>query len=108
DVGNSRIKWGRCTSHAVAEVVALPPDDPVAWCQQLERWQSDSSMTWAVSGVHPGRSSRLVDWLQQRGHRLCVLERAGQLPLRVSLEHPDRVGMDRLLNAVAASSRRGR
>ena len=39
DVGNSRIKWGRCLRGAVAESVSLPADDSSAWERQLERWR---------------------------------------------------------------------
>ena len=35
DVGNSRIKWGRCARGAVAEVVVLPPDTPDVWQRHL-------------------------------------------------------------------------
>ena len=35
-----------------------------------------------------------------------VLQYAGELPLRVELEKPDHVGIDRLLDAVAVNSRR--
>ena len=36
DVGNSRIKWGRCRGGRIGEAVSLPPDDPQAWHDQLE------------------------------------------------------------------------
>jgi type III pantothenate kinase len=102
DVGNSRIKWGRCAGGAVAEAVALPPDAPDVWQRQLESWGLDAGSCWAVAGVHPQRRDALVNWLEWQGGRVWVASDPRQLPLEVRLEHPERVGIDRLLNAVAA------
>src|SRR5207244_9869901 len=48
---------------------------------------------------------RLADWLRQRGEQVQVLSSAQQVPLPVRVERPESVGIDRLLNAVAASRR---
>jgi type III pantothenate kinase len=106
DVGNTRVKWGRCLEGALADRASLPPDDPAAWQQQLAAWHLDGPLVWAVSGVHPARRDRLADWLRQRGDTVRVLALPEHLPLRVEVEQPERVGIDRLLNAVAANSRR--
>ncbi len=102
DVGNSRIKWGHCIQGSVATVVALPPNAPEVWQQQLDAWGLTSTSVWAVASVHPQRADALIRWLEGRTNRIWVASRACQLPLHVSLQHPDRVGIDRLLNAVAA------
>jgi type III pantothenate kinase len=106
DVGNTRIKWGRCDHDKVAELVSLAADDEVAWERQLQVWHWPGPRRCVVAGVHPRRCRRLGDWLHGRGERTVLLERAAQIPLQVRLEHPDRVGIDRLLNAVAANTRR--
>jgi type III pantothenate kinase len=103
DVGNTRIKWGRCAAAGVTEVVSLPPADPAAWRTQLDAWRSAGPWQWVVSGVHPPRRDQLAAWLRQQGEAVHVLEWARQLPLSVALEQPDHVGIDRLLNAVAAN-----
>jgi type III pantothenate kinase len=103
DVGNSRIKWGRCQSGPVADSVSLPPDDPQAWQRQMELWNIAGPAAWAVAGVHPSRRDRLVEWLRERGHHIQVLNSWQQLPLRILIQRPEYVGIDRLLNAVAAS-----
>ncbi len=105
DVGNTRIKWGRCAENAVVESASLPPDDPVSWSGQLERWNLAGQLTWAISGVNPQRRDRLVEWVRPRGGKILLLNHMKQLPLEIAVEQPDRVGMDRLLNAVAAGSR---
>lgn len=105
DIGNSRIKWGRCTSDAVVEAVSLPPDEPEGWTSQLERWRLWGPRAWVVASVQPERCARFVEWLRARGDTVLLLDSARQIPLRVALEVPDQVGLDRLLNAVAAVRR---
>jgi type III pantothenate kinase len=82
----------------------LPPDDPSAWQRQLEAWKLAGRLAWAISSVHPARSERLKAWAQDRGDAVWVVDTWQSLPLTIALEHPGRVGMDRLLNAVAARS----
>jgi type III pantothenate kinase len=104
DVGNTRIKWGRCVNGAVVESVSLPPDLESVWQEQREWWRLPTSLTWALSSVHPQRCNDLADWLRRKGETVWLLERWQQLPLEVAVEYPERVGLDRLLNAVAAKS----
>jgi type III pantothenate kinase len=105
DVGNTRVKWGRCGVDSVQAAASLPPDDPAAWQEQLAAWGVPAPAAWVVSGVHPQRRDRLAAWLGQRGDTVRLVT-AAQLPLRVALEQPDRVGIDRLLDAVAVNARR--
>jgi type III pantothenate kinase len=106
DVGNTRLKWGRCGPGGVVETASLPPDGPAAWQEQLDRWGMDQPATWALTGVHPPRLQQLEDWLRRRGDTVCVIDDPGLLPLRVLVDRPDHVGIDRLLDAVAVNSRR--
>ncbi|MBI1918918.1 MAG: type III pantothenate kinase, partial [Planctomycetes bacterium] len=48
---------------------------------------------------------RLRDWLLAQGYGVVLLERAEQLPLVTRVVAPHRVGIDRLLDAVAAKRR---
>src|SRR4051794_29342931 len=106
DVGNTRLKWGLCDDTAIMKNVSLPPDDPSAWQKQIAAWQLTLPLEWAVGGVHPDRRDRFVQWCQQRGDTVSVLTSPEQLPLHVAVKHPAKVGMDRLLNAVAVNTRR--
>ncbi|MHB1423602.1 MAG: type III pantothenate kinase [Gemmataceae bacterium] len=106
DVGNSRIKWGLCGPDAVRELCSLPSDDPTAWEKQRLQWGLGRECQWVVTGVHPARCARLADWLRQCGQQVLMLDDPGKLPLRVLVARPDHVGIDRLLDAVAANSRR--
>ncbi|HEY7328977.1 MAG TPA: type III pantothenate kinase [Gemmataceae bacterium] len=105
DVGNTRIKWGLCGEGAVLTTCSLPHGDPAAWERQMEQW-ADARGQWVVSGVHPQRRDQLIEWLRQRGQRVRLLDDPKDLPLRVLVARPDHVGVDRLLDAVAANHRR--
>ena len=105
DVGNTRIKWGRCADGRVVETAALPPNDTDAWQQQVDRWAA-RAFAWVVSGVHPGHRDTLAAWLRPHAAEVRVLDSYRQLPLNVRLDEPDKAGIDRLLNAVAANTRR--
>ena len=59
DVGNTRIKWGLCTSSAVRAIQALSPDDTGAWQSQVEAWQLRAGSVWVLTSVHPARCERL-------------------------------------------------
>jgi type III pantothenate kinase len=106
DVGNSRIKWGRCSPDAVVETVSLPPDDPAAWQQQCERWGLASPSQWVLAAVQPARFAQLAEWLRQQGEQIRVISDPRELPLRTLLAEPEKAGIDRLLDAVAANRRR--
>jgi type III pantothenate kinase len=106
DVGNSRIKWGRCSAAGVIDAVSLAADDPPAWRAQLQKWQLLPRASWAVSGVNPARRDALIRWLEDEKQAVHRIDSCKQLPLVVAVEQPERVGIDRLLNAVAANARR--
>jgi type III pantothenate kinase len=115
DVGNSRIKWGVCAHIRGAPAVirrTYLKDEPKDWERQLARWKEQfplwkkaDSLRWALAGVHPQRCDRLREWLVSRGDRVVTLDRFDRLPLTVDVDEPERVGMDRLLNAVAAATK---
>jgi type III pantothenate kinase len=113
DVGNSRIKWGLCAEGRVQATCSLPADDAKAWERQRTLWtaargshRTTERNSWVVASVQPQRCQKLVEWLRQGGQRVYVLDDANHLPLRVLVERPDYVGVDRLLDAVAVNSRR--
>jgi type III pantothenate kinase len=106
DVGNTAIKWGRCAGGRVAEACSLPPESPDAWREQAGKWPLPSPAAWVVTGVHPQRRNTFADYARRRGDTVVVLTAAASLPMCVRLEKPDHAGIDRLLDAVAANSRR--
>ncbi len=105
DVGNTRMKWGLCRAGAVRESASLPLDDPSAWAAQASAWGVDSASAWALAGVRPQELGRLEAWVKGRGGAVAVFRHNAELPLAVRVDHPERVGVDRLLNAVAVRAR---
>ncbi|HYV37913.1 MAG TPA: type III pantothenate kinase [Gemmataceae bacterium] len=106
DVGNSRIKWGLCDDAAVSAVASLPPYDESAWREQIKKWRLKTPLSWWICGVHHERRDAFADWLRQRGDAVRLLSAPAELPLQIAVDHPTKVGIDRLLNAVAVNSRR--
>jgi type III pantothenate kinase len=106
DVGNTRIKWGRCAGGRVIDTAGMPYDALQIWQEQADRWAVPPMCPWLVSGVHPTRRDALVGWLRNRHASVRTLDSYRQLPLEVSVAEPEKVGIDRLLNGVAANTRR--
>ncbi len=127
DIGNARIKLGAFrTATDVGEGLPVPvatlpllgaplSGAPLAGdCVELEHiepWLAkmfsstpSDGCRWWIGSVNRASASRLVDWL--RTHRpddSITLLAAGDLPLEVRLSRPDMVGVDRLIDAVAAN-----
>lgn len=111
DIGNSRMKLGlfaREWADGLPEpdhTLHLTGDD--ANLDQLERdllKRTRGAVSWWIGSVNRPLSSRLTDWLHvHRPEDRVTLLASGDLPLRVALERPDMVGIDRLVDAVAAN-----
>ncbi|MBX9583442.1 MAG: type III pantothenate kinase [Gemmataceae bacterium] len=101
DIGNSRIKWGWGQPLRMA---SLPPDDEAAWDRQLAELGTSGPLAWAVAGVHPARLDRFAAWATARGDHVRVITHA-DIPLTIDVDEPAKVGIDRLLGAVAARHR---
>lgn len=107
DVGNTRIKLGLFSGRADASfpqperTLALAPGDEL---DRLAQWlPRGARLPWLVASVNRPACARLCDWLAAHGHSdVRTLTRA-DLPLRVAVPQPDRVGIDRLATAAAAN-----
>ncbi len=106
DVGNTRVKWGRCEAGQIVANSSLPPDSPELWQQQMDCWRLPARSSWVLTGVHPARRDSLHDWLVDKGEHVTVLAQGASLPIVIDLAKPERVGIDRLLDGVAALSDR--
>lgn len=103
DIGNSRMKWGLVLDGRIAQCVVLSHGDPASWERHiLTPFPEPGPLRWAVAGVHPENMARFVEWAERRGDTIAVIADFARLPLRVAVDEPARVGIDRLLNAVAA------
>src|SRR5436190_1448554 len=101
DVGNTRIKWGLCGPASIERAAALP-DDTDAWRRQLDEWRVSGPQEWTIAGVHPERRDRLAAWLREQKHSVNVIDHYSKLELKVDVDAPEKVGIDRLLGVLAA------
>jgi len=107
DVGNSRVKLGLFSSESGKSfpqpdrTLALGPD----WTtEQIREWLGPvpAGVRWLISSVHRAAGARIVEGARAGGGDARLLSR-GDLHLKILAEHPETVGMDRLVNAVAAN-----
>jgi type III pantothenate kinase len=120
DVGNSRIKLGRFDREPISQSVPVPAATMelslahptgefdttrlAAWCR--DHLAGDA--TWWVSSVHRRATERLIAAVttlaSELGREMPIRSITHQqIPLAIEVDAPDRVGMDRLLAAVAAN-----
>ena len=102
DIGNTRVKWGRCGAGKIDEAVSLPVDE-TAWRDQASRWGAVDE--WIIGGVQPAVRERFVAWLRSQNAMVVVLDSHRRLPIEVDVDAPERVGLDRLFNAIAVAAR---
>ena len=102
DIGNSRMKWGWCQD---GNIVCFE-----AFAEDVTMWEraagNRENLAWAVASVNPKLCERFLTWANHRGDRVKCIQNDANLPIRLELEAPESVGIDRLLGAVAANVRR--
>ena len=111
DIGNARMKFGffkACDTVGPPEPVgALQVSDSEQNLDDVARWLANlcqGQVAWWIGSVNRPATTRLVEWLgEARPEDRVTLLASGDLPLEVGLERPDMVGIDRLLDAVAAN-----
>jgi len=110
DVGNSRIKFGTFDQHVAEAALAEPASVLEVAASQfepahLDQWLAKAGVDsdWWIASVNRSPTERLIEWLRACGVQRQHLLRHTDLPLSVQLPAPERVGIDRLLGAVAAN-----
>ena len=102
DIGNSRMKWGRCAGGAVAEMVSLPLGEPAQWTEQATAWPLKRPVQWMVASVNPAADARFEEWATDRGDLVRHLDVHRDVPVGYAVDAPEQLGIDRVLNALAA------
>lgn len=88
------------------ELVSEPRSDRLLE-QTLGAVTESGSSRWCVASVHRAAEKRLQAWVaRHRGDDAYRRLAHTDLPLKIAVEHPDRVGMDRLVAAVGANRMR--
>ncbi|HEY4259175.1 MAG TPA: type III pantothenate kinase [Schlesneria sp.] len=114
DAGNSRIKFGLFrpglspqqapSFPECAEFLAIPIDDPIPRAELL-RWTNQGVVGAVISGSNPPVIQRLLDsW--DLGPTPLAVRNCSSIPIVAKVDFPERVGLDRLLNAVAVNALR--
>ncbi|MGC4005892.1 MAG: type III pantothenate kinase [Pirellulales bacterium] len=117
DLGNSRMKFARFVDVEIA-ARGLPTPDAIlevdidAWSpEKLAAWlpRDATRIDWVVASVNRPALAELEAWLDAARAReklpageVRILSR-DDLPLVLRVDHPERVGIDRLLGAVGAN-----
>ncbi|MEX0715844.1 MAG: type III pantothenate kinase [Planctomycetaceae bacterium] len=124
DVGNSRIKFGLFDDRELAaprdgalpdfsRTTAIAIDGDVPW-GEIRQWveagevASQDAVTGVIAGTNPGGVRKVLDGWPGEWRIPRVLDDPRDVPLIVDLPEPGKIGIDRLLNAVAANAVRPR
>lgn len=99
DVGNSCIKLGKWKGNVSHGVKVVPSNDDAVSHIAMEPLQS-----WAIAGVVPQRVKQLTAALTANGRAVIEINDYRKIPIKVDVENPESVGVDRLFDAVAATS----
>jgi type III pantothenate kinase len=111
DIGNTQVKWGVCDRDGIKHMTRVDAT-PGAWEGCLAMWRRelpdllpDRPLSWAIADVVPDVRRTIQSWIDARADSAIVLRSYQQLPIEVRVDAPEGVGIDRLLNAVAAHGR---
>lgn len=114
DVGNSRIKFGLFQRTAPADgrlpeclhSESMSVSSPIPW-RQIREWvdaENDGEIRCVLAGSNPAGLDRLQNsWPENILSLPCLINSAARLPIECRLAEPQKVGIDRLLSAVAAN-----
>lgn len=112
DVGNSRIKMGRFVSGEgplpeCQQSLVFLVDDEAAWSDSLSSWANQlPDADSVVAGSNQPGVDRLIAAWPDEWPAPMVIRSSEEFPIRIQVDEPRRVGLDRLLNAVAAGQLR--
>ncbi len=108
DIGNTLIKCGFFELGALRDVVVLPHGGSHLWQEKLAHWHASTlACPWLAGCVNYKVGAEFGKWVARHLDRKLYFAQADSIPIRVSVEHPQEVGIDRLLNGVAAKQLRG-
>ncbi|MCC7421587.1 MAG: type III pantothenate kinase [Planctomycetaceae bacterium] len=114
DVGNSRIKFGLFDSAACGRAamklpeclrtLAVPVAEEVPW-NEIRAWCDPRGVEvhGVLAGANPQGIARVVDTWPDEWPAPQVISEPTHVPIATRLIYPRRVGIDRVLNAVAAN-----
>lgn len=109
DIGNTRIKCGYYDGQTLRPLTTLDnPNVPSLehWCESNSLIREDAlRCSWLVAAVSPKMRDQFVSSLNGIGFRINLLDDHREVPINVDVQKPERVGIDRLLSALAIKVR---
>lgn len=113
DVGNSRVKAGLFVRGGSAGGLPEcrihfnePLDTGLPWAELVAVGEGLDFRGVVVGSNQQGVDRVSTEWSQQFDRELLIIRRSREFPVRVDVESPEKVGLDRLLNAIAVNARR--
>ncbi|SFH67997.1 type III pantothenate kinase [Planctomicrobium piriforme] len=109
DAGHTRVKFAACRQQATSslpEVIrsaAVIYGEPIDWSAIASWFAGSAPRSVIVMGTNLDRAQQVIQAWPAALPRPTLFSDKRTLPLKVDVEFPDKVGMDRLLNAVAAN-----
>ena len=107
DVGNSAVKFAVQQDEIIVDHFTGIQTDH--WEQSAVEWareQLHGQRLWRIASVHGSAAAQLVSAIEQLDSESNVhLITRHDVPMRVDVDYPDRLGIDRLLSAFAVSRR---
>ncbi len=103
DIGNSFIKWGAIGPNGVQRLASLEPDRSVWDSAAATRFANP--VRWTAASVNPERTELFQSWVASRGEQFDLIDDYRRLPMKVDVDEPGAVGIDRLLAALAGRKR---
>lgn len=103
DVGNSACKVGLVQAEALLEVHSYTLEECAhqPWRHRAVKDLATKNIPWMLSGSNPPIINSFASWLTRQRQVLRIIESNTALPIKIDVEFPERVGRDRLLNAMA-------
>ena len=113
DAGNSRIKFGLFEAAATStgsgpawpeciEFLAIPVADAIPR-RELSRWIEQQGSRVVISGSNPPMVQQLLDQWDLGSTSPLAVRDCSVIPVTADVDYPEKVGLDRLLNAVAVN-----
>lgn len=107
DVGNSQCKVGTVRAAQLLEVHSYVLEDCAyqPWRSKAVSSLKSHQVPWTLSGSNPPIIRKFAEWLSQQKQPHRVIDADTPLPLAIKVDVPEKVGRDRLLNALAVPTK---
>ena len=103
DVGNTRASYAVVFRGKVGLDSSTTDMESASKYFDKLHWGGRRHIEWLIAGVNPKLQAEVVAVARRRGDNVTEVTSYLQLPIKVDVDFPEKVGLDRLLGAVAAN-----